>query len=127
MNSSKLAAVDDARDHLAHVVRLADVGGDDAVDLRRVVARLAPASRSSSSGALGPVEVADDPARDRERVVVVLREVVGDAGDAGVHVGAAQLLGGHDLAGRGLHQRRAAEEDRALLLDDDRLVAIAGT
>ena len=38
-------------------------------------------------------------------------------------VGAAQLLGRHVLAGRGLHERRAAEEDRASALDDDRLVA----
>ena len=45
-----------------------------------------------------------------------LRVVVGDAGLARVHVGAAEILGRHHLAGRGLHQRRAAEEDRALLL-----------
>ena len=57
---------------------------------------------------------------DAERMRVVLREVVGDAGDARVHVGAAQLLGADDLAGRGLHQRRAAEEDRALVAHDDR-------
>ena len=37
-------------------------------------------------------------------------------------VGAAQLLGGDDLAGRRLDQRRAAEKDRPLLADDDRLV-----
>ena len=36
---------------------------------------------------------------------------------------AAELLGGDDLAGRGLHQRRPAEEDRPLLLDDHGLVA----
>ncbi len=42
---------------------------------------------------------------------------------AGVHVGAAEVLGGHDLAGGRLHQRRAAEEDRAVALDDDALVA----
>ena len=59
----------------------------------------------------------------RERVRVVLGEVVGDAGDARVHVAAAELLGGDHLAGRRLHQRRAAEEDRALVPDDDRLVA----
>ena len=53
--------------------------------------------------------------------------MVGDAGDAAVHVGAAELLGADHLAGRGLHQRRAAEKDRALALDDDALVAIAGT
>ena len=51
---------------------------------------------------------------------VVLGEMIGDAGDAPVHVGAAEFLGGDDLAGRGLHQRRAAEEDRALLAHDDR-------
>ena len=54
--------------------------------------------------------------------MIVEREVVGDAGHAGVDVGAAQLLGRHDLAGRGLDERRTAEKDRPLLLDDDRLV-----
>ena len=39
-----------------------------------------------------------------------------------MHVGAAEVFGRHHLAGRGLHQRRAAEEDRALLAHDDRLV-----
>ena len=38
-------------------------------------------------------------------------------------VGAAEILGAHDLADRGLHQRRAGEEDRALLAHDHRLVA----
>ena len=56
-------------------------------------------------------------------MLVVERLVVGDAGAAGVDLGAAELLGRHVLAGRGLHQRRAAEEDRAGALDDDRLVA----
>ena len=55
------------------------------------------------------------------------RIVIGDAGDAGVDVGAAELLGRDHLAGRGLHQRRAAQEDRALVAHDDALVAIAGT
>ena len=39
-----------------------------------------------------------------------------------MHVGAAQFLGRHHLAGRRLHQRRAAQEDRPLVLDDDRFV-----
>ena len=54
---------------------------------------------------------------------VVLGVVVGDAGGAAVDVGAAQLLGRDHLAGRGLHQRRAGEEDGALVADDDALVA----
>ena len=37
-------------------------------------------------------------------------------------VGTAQLLGTDHFAGRRLHQRRAAQEDRALVLDDDGLV-----
>ena len=41
----------------------------------------------------------------------------------GVDLAAAQLLRRDDLARGGLHQRRAAEEDRALVPDDDGLVA----
>jgi hypothetical protein len=55
-------------------------------------------------------------------MVIVLRVVIGDAGDAGVHVRSAQFLGADDFAGRRLHQRRPGEKDRALLADDDRLV-----
>jgi hypothetical protein len=56
-------------------------------------------------------------------VSVVVGEVVGDAGGAAVQVAAAELLGAHDLAGRRLHQRRAAQEDGALVPHDDGLVA----
>ena len=56
-------------------------------------------------------------------MLVVERLVVGDAGAAGVDLGAAELLGRDVLAGRGLHQRRTAEEDRAGAADDDGLVA----
>ena len=57
---------------------------------------------------------------------VVARERVGDAGDAGVQIAAAEVLGRDGLAGRRLDQRRAAEKDRALLLDDDGLVRHRG-
>ena len=60
------------------------------------------------------VEVGDDVARDRQRVRVVLGEVIGHAGNRRVHVRAAERFGVDHFAGRGLHQRRAAEEDRAL-------------
>ena len=55
-------------------------------------------------------------------MLVVFGEVVGDAREPRVDVGAAQLLGGDLFAGRRLHQRRAAEEDRPGAADDDRLV-----
>ena len=40
-----------------------------------------------------------------------------------MHVAAAKALGIDFLAGGGLHQRRTAEEDRPLPLDDDGLIA----
>ena len=36
---------------------------------------------------------------------------------------AAELLGGHLLAGRGFDERRSAEKDRPLIADDHGLVA----
>ncbi len=39
-----------------------------------------------------------------------------------MHVAATEVFGAHHFTGRGLHQRRAAEEDGALVLDDDGLV-----
>ena len=39
-----------------------------------------------------------------------------------MHVGAAELLGAHDLARRGPHQRRSAQKDRAGVFDDHRFV-----
>ena len=54
---------------------------------------------------------------------VVVREVIDHARLPRVHVAAAERLGVDDLAGGGLHQRRTAEEDGALLAHDDRLVA----
>ena len=48
--------------------------------------------------------------------------MVGDAGAARVDVRASELLGGHVLSGRGLHERRPADEDRAGAPDDHGLV-----
>ncbi len=72
------------------------------------------------------LEVADDRAPEREGMLIVERLVVGDPRFAGVDGGAAQGLGIDILAGRGLHQRWAAEEDRARALDDNGLVAHGG-
>ena len=80
-------------------------------------------SRTSPRGGAPDRQGVDDAAHDGERVRVVVGEVVDDAGVARVHVAAAELLSGDDLAGRRLHQRRAAEEDRALVAHDHGLVA----
>ena len=123
MNSSNCAAIDDAGDDLADIERAAGVLRHDAVKLLGRVQRLARLRARPRGTVLRAVEVADQVARDLQRMAVVLGEVVGHAGNAGVHVGAAQRFGIDHFAGRGLHQRRTAEEDRALFLDDDALVA----
>ena len=115
-------AVHEPRDHLAHVVALAHD--------RRARCRTAPRGRSWDlrrrwrlpAMRLADGQRADDGARDLERVRVVVGEVVGDARQARVHVGAAKLLGRDVLARGGLHERRSAEKDGAGALDDHRLV-----
>jgi hypothetical protein len=64
--------------------------------------------------------------RQRDRMHVVLRQVVGHARQTGVHVAAPQVFSRDDLARGGFHQRRAAQENGALVLDDDGFVAHGG-
>ena len=117
----QLRAVHQPGDHLAHVVLRGERGRHDPVDLGGVVTRLAWRDQRHVRPVRG-AEVPGDPPGDGERMAVIRRIMVGDAALARMHVRAAQLLGGHDLAGRRLHQRRSAEEDRALVAHDDRLV-----
>ena len=119
------APIDDARNDFAHLVGFAVVRRHDARDIRRIVLRLdrLPADEVDP---LPAVERRDRAPDDGDGMGVVLGIVVGHAGLARVHVGTAELLGAHHLARRRLHQRRPAEEDRALVADDHRLVRHRG-
>ena len=57
---------------------------------------------------------------------IVLGEVVGDAGETGMHVGAAEILGGDFFTGGRFDERRTAQKDRPGALDDDGLVGHRG-
>ena len=118
----ELAVVDQAGDQLAYVVGDAVVRRHHPVDFLGRIPWIARRQQRHRRVLL-PVEVGHDAPDDAERVAVVLGVVVGHAGCPGMHVGAAQFLGRHDLADRGLHQRRTGQEDRALLAHDDGLVA----
>jgi hypothetical protein len=119
-------SVDDARDHLARIHVRAVVVGDQSVEIGWVGdGLLGTCSRPGQIGLAG-MRIRDDAPGDRERVLVARRVVVGDARLPRVHVGAAELLGAHVLAGRRLHERRPADEDRARAADDHRLVAHRG-
>ncbi len=117
----EIGAIDEAGDDLANVEGFPGVGRDHAIQFVDRVDRFARFGEAQRR-TLAPVEVADDAAGNRQRMRVVLRVVIDDAGNPGMHIGAAEFFGSHHLAGRRLDQGRPAEEDRSLLLDDDRLV-----
>ena len=116
-------AVDEPRDHLAHVEGRALVGRDDAGELARG-RRPAPRAR--------PARATERPARPRSATAsrssasACSSELASASATPEMRActsRAAELLGGHLLAGRGLHERRPGEEDRARALHDDALVA----
>ena len=117
----ELAAIDDAGDHLVHVIGLARVGRDHAVKLTALIERRHRCAQGLV-GALAAVQAGNCLACQRQRVRVVLRQVVGHARQAGVNVAAAQVFGADDLADGGFDQRRAAQKNGALVFDDDGLV-----
>ena len=118
-------AVDDAADHGARVELVLEVLGDEPVEVLRVERRLLRRRELPGRRERG-IEVAHDLAGDRERVLVGRGEVVGDARAARVDVGASELLGCDVLPGRGLHERRPADEDRSGPVDDHGLVRHRG-
>ena len=117
----ELGAIDEARNHLARIVLFLKIERNDAVELGRIVGRLGRRAQRNVDP-LQRVEIGDDAAGERQRMMVIGRVVVGNTRPARVHVGAAQLLGRNLFPGRGAHQGRAAEKDRSLVAHDDGLV-----
>ena len=117
----ELGAVDQAGDDLAHVIGGPDVVGDQAVQLFGGEGRGARFAHVHVHG-LGRVQIGDDGADDLQRVFVILGHMVDHARTTAMGLGPAQFLGRNDLAGGGLHQGRAGQEDGALVPHDDRLV-----
>ena len=116
-------AIHQPRDHFANVVGLARIGRDHAIQLMGRQQWRFRGPHRHRRFRLAPVELGDDRAHPCQCLQIVVGHVVGHAGDAGVHVGATQFLGRDHFTGGRLHQRRAAEEDRALLAHDHGLVA----
>ena len=87
------AAVDEPGDDLADLDGPARVGRDGAVEAGRVDRRRLRRGPIPGRRRRPPVQVADDRPAERERVLVVEREVVGDAGGRRVEVAAAEVLG----------------------------------
>ena len=115
-----VAAVDDPRDHLTHIIGLAIVRRHDAENLFRVVER---EGRCGGRGHAVPFQLVRHGARETDRIAVVFRDPFGKAADRRMHLRPAQRLVGRNLARRGLQQRRPGEEDLGLPPHDDHVVA----
>src|SRR5262249_23457766 len=106
-------AVDDTGNDFAHIVGHAQVGRDDTCDFRGIEQwRLTRWALAAAR--LGSIEIGDSAPRERQRMRVIARKMVRDAGEPCVHVATAEILRRNDLAGRGLDQRWASEKDRPL-------------
>jgi hypothetical protein len=117
--------VEDAGEDLAGVERFAQVDRGDAEQVLGVVERRV-GGLGRAGAELAVTEPGDDLAGDADGVHLVVGEVIAEAGGAGVHVGAAELLLLRVLAGGHLHERRAAEEHLGAFADEDRVVGHAG-
>lgn len=112
LDLEELLVVGDRLDDLDHVVGLFGGFGDEVADARGV-------RRFAHSGVVGEEgrgllavggEVGQEGPRVVEGLGLVLGEEVRDAGDGVVEVGAAEVLGGDVLPGRGLHDGGAGDE-----------------
>src|SRR5262249_43552813 len=100
-------------DNPPNVVLFLQMSRRDAVELGGLKLRLTWFSQGHIAR-LPAVQGADDLATERQRMTIILRVVIRNAGFSGMHVGAAQLFGSDDLAGRCFDQRRAARKNPAL-------------
>src|ERR1700758_1358117 len=118
----KAAAVRQARNNLAHVELHARILWNDPVKLRRIVGgRL---RRNVVNRRLGDaVEAGDNVASNGKRMHFGAGKIIAGAGDAGVHVRAAQFLDRYFLAGRRLHKWWSGQKNRARSPHDDVVVA----
>ena len=107
----QLAAVDEPAQHLAHVVGRARVQRDDVQQSVRVLRRAGAGDALPRRRARRRKRVHDRP-DDLQRVAVVVREVVDDAGGPRVDVPAPELLGG-DLLARSRPSRAAGRRGRS--------------
>ncbi|MCY1402940.1 hypothetical protein D9M71_181020 [compost metagenome] len=119
-------AVGDAGDDLAHVVGLLRVRRDHAQQFLGAVQRLTPFAFRARRQLRVPGQHGEDVAGQAQAVGVVLGQVLGGAGDLGVHLGATELLVGGDLSGGGLEQGRAGEEHLGLAAHHHHVVRQAG-
>ena len=118
-------AVDQPRDHLAHVIGGLGIGRHNAQQFGGVIGRGLGRLADNPAGACA-VQRGDLGAGQLQRMGVILGQVIGHAGKARVQIAAAQILGRDHLTSGRTHQRRAGEKDGALFAHDDGHVGHGG-
>lgn len=121
----EFGTVGEAGKDLAHLHRSLRIAGDEGVEVFGGVER-GFGSGEIRGWASVDRESVDEVADDFEGVLVVIGQVVGDSGEAGVDVASAQVFGGNFFASGGFYERRSAEEDGALAFDDDGFIGHGG-
>jgi hypothetical protein len=117
----KAGPIGDARDDLAHVVEGLRIGRRNADQLFGRVVWCLGASIERQRGGLR--QLRHDLTCDADSVGVVLGQVFAGAGDASVHVGAAELLGGGHLARGSSEQRWSCQEELSLAAHQHDVIA----
>ena len=119
----KLAAVDQPRDHFFHVIGRAHIFGHDGVEVIGVkLGRARVFERYVTRRACVFAQMRHDIAHDGERVLVILGQVIDHARLFGMQITAAKVFSTDFLTRCRFHQRRASQEDRALVSHNHCLV-----
>ena len=117
---AELAGVDHAQQNLAHVIGLFAVGADDAKQFRRIMRRRCRRRVGLHRARLA--QLGHDIAHQRERVMFVLGQMVGNTRHARMHLGPAQRLAIDLFVDRNLDDRGSAQMDARIAAHHDDLV-----
>ena len=118
----QLRAVHHPRNDFTHVIGLAGVGGNHAMQLLHVEKRRTGFLHRQLN-VFASIQARHSLAGQGNRVGIVVGQMVGHARQTGVHIAAAQIFGGHNFTNRSFHQRWSAQEDGALVFHDDGFIA----
>ena len=117
----KMTAINHARNHFTHVERFACIDGNHSVQFTGWILRFFHRFHHHVMWFL-TIQVRYDLTRHCQSMGIVLRQMIDHAGQTRVDVTAPQIFRTHYFTRSGFHQWRATQENRALVLHDDRFI-----
>src|SRR5664279_1684971 len=122
MDLEELTVVDDARDHVAHVVWFAIVGGDDVEQLHAFTLGIVGAVECRWQLLIVCGKEGEQVADIGQGALLGIADEGGDAGARSVGGGSAEFLLGHHFAGHGTNDIRPGNEHVGGVLDHEDIV-----